>query len=907
MNEKQQQLTFEKGITNVPSDAVCSDNALAEEVGMIYYDGEHHVIQNPVQKGSSAFGGTLLFTHNLPDATKNYICETGSSSPYTLVYYHQDANGNIGSQQAFPSATGDIHVGGIVIVGGLGNASEHSSPLKKQQITAIGKTLIVAMDDGLRYYIWKGTAYKYMGDRIPVHKVEPFLVRDRNASRETKVVTSTVRYEEELSGNLDNLKIHEQEAWNSIVVGLYNKNKKHVCQKKRFCLPFFVRTALELFDGSYIHVTNPVLLFPSVKSNSGFRIKDSKDVICGTICSSLYYRGDFDFTEWSDIVKGVTVFISAPIEIYDTLIDQSDPEEYQVGEIVTDWLNADSAQSPSKYRALFYEGDPTSTTVLSVQRKLLAYREESDIVSEIKSTSLFYKLCDIGLRCDNKTEPMDGQFDTHTLENIVNQQQLKYDDYFSFCQLYPEFLYAYNGRLNMANVRRGFFEGFTYFMPRDVDTPRQLTYTVTIGTDNGDVTVTTSDTNRQEMGNWFFYPDPRAKSVTISDSSLSTELTLTEHPGLHGAYFFDGLPSNPENDNGGLIPSVGQRDEESVNSGGRNLSQTPITTPRTSGGTPATEPLNSYLLQSEVNNPWVFRDEGYHMVGDGNILAMSTQTVALSQGQFGQYPLVVFTDEGIWGLSVASTGIYAAAHPFSREVLSNPDSVVQTDGAIFFVSKKGLMRIIGSQVACVSSQLSGKMDAALLDGGTHLVPDNVGDSYPYFFEHCKVAYDYRDSLLWMFASIGHEDYALVYSIKNGTFAHHYFVHDDYEHICVDYPDTLLQDSHNNVYSLMKRGDINDDSTPYATSFITRPMKLENALALKSIMQMRHIHDLSDDATLQVKVFASNNLRNWAVLNSLGGSPWKYYRLKYQFTNLKATDTFAGTMLVTQERRNLKLR
>ena len=47
MNEKQQQLTFDKGITNVPSDILCSDNALEESVGMIYDNGEHRVIQKP--------------------------------------------------------------------------------------------------------------------------------------------------------------------------------------------------------------------------------------------------------------------------------------------------------------------------------------------------------------------------------------------------------------------------------------------------------------------------------------------------------------------------------------------------------------------------------------------------------------------------------------------------------------------------------------------------------------------------------------------------------------------------------------------------------------------------------------------------------------------------------------------
>ena len=60
-------------------------------------------------------------------------------------------------------------------------------------------------------------------------------------------------------------------------------------------------------------------------------------------------------------------------------------------------------------------------------------------------------------------------------------------------------------------------------------------------------------------------------------------------------------------------------------------------------------------------------------------------------------------------------------------------------------------------------------------------------------------------------------------------------------------------------------------------------------------------------TLTLRIFASNDLDHWVELASLRGVPWKYYRFRYDFATLKATDRFAGTMLVTQERRTDKLR
>jgi hypothetical protein len=64
-------------------------------------------------------------------------------------------------------------------------------------------------------------------------------------------------------------------------------------------------------------------------------------------------------------------------------------------------------------------------------------------------------------------------------------------------------------------------------------------------------------------------------------------------------------------------------------------------------------------------------------------------------------------------------------------------------------------------------------------------------------------------------------------------------------------------------------------------------------------------------TLALHIYASNNLDNtpdsWVELHSLRGTPWKYYKFKFNFANMKATDRFAGTMLITQERRTNKLR
>jgi hypothetical protein len=143
----------------------------------------------------------------------------------------------------------------------------------------------------------------------------------------------------------------------------------------------------------------------------------------------------------------------------------------------------------------------------------------------------------------------------------------------------------------------------------------------------------------------------------------------------------------------------------------------------------------------------------------------------------------------------------------------------------------------------------------------------------------------------------------VYNIKARVFAK-FAIDEKVVGVINNYPDYLIQ-TESKVLSLLNRPNINDDTDTYTGKIITRPMKLENALALKSIMQIRHV--LQMQGAMSLHIFASNNLDNWAELHSLRGTPWKYYRFQYDFSNLKATDRFAGTMLITQERRTNKLR
>ena len=709
-------------------------------------------------------------------------------------------------------------------------------------------------------------------------------------------------------------------------------------QNKRFLEPFYVRAALQMYDDSYVYITNPILLFPSVTGNTHMYYQNDGDVV-STQGAALFIKQTQDYSDYSDIIKDVVVFATRGVNIYNTSTDQileeieGDPNAASYDPTTINVGNAVSSNNLSRCIYRDFKGKLHTTEVLgittytSILYKCLKERGQSDILRDLEASSVFYKLCSIGTKRILTFTDIGSMMSDYVLENLEVQEYLEEDDYYSRCMIYPNTLYSYNGRLNIAGVKRGFFEGFQFFIALDNSSnssPYTYTVFVNIETDTGSFWVRHTFASGYSMqGIYFYYPDSRAKHVYIARGStgsctLICDQELKEHTGLNGAYYLKGLPTSSSfgEDTAPTSPIV-------IGTSTFTVSGTTYTY-----NNGATENLPNYIIQSIVDNPFIFPAEGYHRVGTGEIIAMSSNTVALSDGQFGQYPLLAFSKDGIWALSVADTGYYNAIHPLSREVCNNARSVTQTDGAVFFTSEKGLMVVVGSQVKCVSEQLSGRTDNYAATMFTRIRLGNMKS----FFRNCHIAYDYRDSLLWIFSNSAAANCCLIYSIKSGSFSKYGFA--TTLQPVNNYPDYLIQRySDGKVFSLLERPDINTDYSDgqnykqYSANMLTRPMKLENAMALKTIMQVRHISQFSPyeitaseevdgetqtttteyKAAITFRMFASNNLEDWVELSSLRGVPWKFYRFRLDFENLIATDRFAGTMLITQERRTDKLR
>lgn len=511
-------------------------------------------------------------------------------------------------------------------------------------------------------------------------------------------------------------------------------------------------------------------------------------------------------------------------------------------------------------------------------------KSDREIIDELMSKTQFYKLFAIN------TDEANGKLEyapivKHVVETLTEQEQLKTDDYYGWATMVAKKVYPYNNRLNMTGVKRKPFRGFNDFIPiaraeqpgmqgviqpfPDEQEHEIYTHIVANGMDAW-VKADGYYTALPEMiGSWIYYPDPNATEMLIidKDTGSAANIKLKVHPRLNGAYCFDKLP----------FPRITYDGFEDDNA-------RPVVDPN------AHETLDSNIYTSVVNNPFLFEASGDNTVGTGSILGIIANTEAISQGQFGQYPLMVFTSEGIYAMSVTNEGMYGSIHPISREVCLENSPLVPTDKLVYFASEKGLMAASGAEVACMSEQLKGR--SSMQDGG-----------FANYLKDCLIAYDYRDSLLRIYSKVYPWQY--IYNMKDKTFS---VVENGVKAKAVanDYPDNLIQDTDGNVYSLIGKPDINDDENAYSGSFVTRPLKLGGSLSLKSLRAIKNLVD-SDNGKVKLEILGSNDCKHWQKLSSIYGKPWKYFTFKYNITDFKATDSFAGSIVEIQTRREDKMR
>lgn len=396
-------------------------------------------------------------------------------------------------------------------------------------------------------------------------------------------------------------------------------------------------------------------------------------------------------------------------------------------------------------------------------------------------------------------------------------------------------------------------------------------------------------TSRSSNRRWFYINDYTAKEVIEHYPDGSKKMfRLKRHKLLNGAYHFGAASDYDKGEN-----KFNEQKGAYYISYGREI------------------------LVSAINNPTVVDEKnGRYALNCGDILGISTAAKALSQGQFGQFPLYIFATDGIWALSLDEEGRFVANQPVSRDVVTDPSTITQIDGGVVFATKQGLKLLSGSDVTLISKDLDGhNISEDLIKTHLQAFADKLGKDSPLVedtelfvnrAEHAKIAYDYAHHLLHVFPEGEHWHY--VYDFETAQWATQ-LLDASVKAIVPGYPLTTIQfnNAHDGSAEPLITYDTLVSHDKRIGYILTRQLVLGNALAKKMLIDLRTIGQKNtDDSIRRVAVLISNDGVKWATLTSLKKMSAKYYRFLVM-TYMEDNETLSGIVAQYVERFNNKLR
>lgn len=116
------------------------------------------------------------------------------------------------------------------------------------------------------------------------------------------------------------------------------------------------------------------------------------------------------------------------------------------------------------------------------------------------------------------------------------------------------------------------------------------------------------------------------------------------------------------------------------------------------------------VVVSSQNNPIFFSPENSYRIG-GNVRSVVPNSGEISDVQYGQYPLSVFTDNGVYAMQQGSGKIlYATVNKIAEDVIDDGCGALPTTYGISFISNGGVFLMVGRRCWRISAALDGPPD-----------------------------------------------------------------------------------------------------------------------------------------------------------------------------------------------------
>lgn len=929
------------GCTATPSDYDSPDGELAAVTNLIPEDNSLKPMLPPTGLFEVPAPHKVLYIHAPSTGVKHFIILDTDTN--TLKWLD---NSIVTEAQELPVSSEDVE-DNLTDLHTFTGADIYS-------VNGIGNTIVVLTSDGIHYLLWKGsdTGYKYLGTHFPELPISFGLQGEAvrgDLFRLEGLEASNFRLD--LSEN-DQVKATEQ------IMAKVNKfiadNSTNV---GKFMFPFVVRYAYRLYDQTLTMHSAPVVMYcadgnvPFVNAARRMGVSYStvgtyspnyitfiRDMRVYGISHSLDYKIEDSNTlemleEWSDIIKSVDVFISKPIYTHNqngkitnlcgkyigssTTDDKTSTSPYNdesnwqnnvnVSKTLCKHTNSDAGGNlqykrqgaSSIYQQTFVRSDgypdgevndfdvlagevdasyDQATVVMNAFKYgvPLPERSKTDVIEEIRNVSQFYLLKSI--RIDElATTRTKIDVPVDYLQSLVNREAMT-DDYDSHDKLIPKYSLAYNSRINLANINKAPYDKFNplalFQYCNDHIATVDADLFVYIKENGDDIVIKgqTAGVSGYGFFSYLFYPNVSAYKAVLKVGSSYYEYELKPHEMLNGAVAFASW------DNPATI--------------------TPATPPQE---TPAAERIYNVpnkVYTSEVNNPFLFTVKGINTVGTGTIVGVSVATKALSQGQFGQFPLYIFSTDGVWAMELNKEGNFVGCNPIPRDVCTAPESITQLDAYVNFATDRGIMMLEGSKSICISDEINN--DNTIQFSGQPITIE-LPEVLPFrqFLtqdEGCRMLYDYIHQRVILYNAAC--NYAYVYSLKDKKWG---MMENKLLYHLNAYPEALavIRENGQDILVNMSEEDVASLTDPVTgeingvqATLLTRPLKLDLPDGLKTVdtIIQRGMFDYADKTRAQKPVqqilYGSRDLYNWHLvwsskdqyLRGFRGTPYKYFRL-----------------------------
>lgn len=896
-----------RGISRTPSDRMTSDGGCSESLNAYLQDSEIAPVLMPddvtdiVGSDGKTYKAEKVFIHKT-SFYKNYVLYIKSNGNQLGAF--ED-----GEFRSFLTLDADEEV---------------------KDITAVGNTLIIASNKNLHYVLRREGTYRYLGESIPIPAVE-FQCTPADIEVEKGIVYLSLL----VSNRQNGLYSFNEEDWKkaiemvlydrpddllfrkadliSITNGIWNSISTRLQQYKnsRFlACPVFARYAVRLFDGSYIYQSVPCLLgsgydkLAEIKGKIQYTGDNTGESMIEITYPHPYVAKAFlrrwETEGWGDIIKSIDIFISQDVN----------------------YPNINSNIYSLKQEQSVTEGNVTTHTY-NIGFENGGVDDLKGMENELLSKNTFYKIASFPM--SNNSELVTGysigehifHLDGAKLAQLDRLPDYEQSDFL----ISPSLLYTFNNKIIAAGAERTIPRGYeflpstnikkeaaptTYAVAFYINASDGQSHKIVSHTYDGKTLFTGYKATAKEDGTpkeyysrpygIVFFPDNRCYKVEIwTTTGKVHSCDMKPHPFLNCSYGYWGLSKRIDE-----LPV--ERSNEDVSSfvEGENR----------------TENDSHRLYISEINNPFYFPISSRNVLS-ATVTGFATATTPLSEGQFGQYPLYVFTEEGVWVMETAADGSFVTSKPLSREVCSNPDSITPLDQAVVFVSKKGVMLLQGSQITELSPNMNGKhyaigYSAKTIIEGTeyHLLLPAATDQDPFmsFMKDAKIAYDYAGKRL-IFISTSNPGYQYVYKLDTNTW-HKITLGLNLQDPINSYPDCLVTGTDNNghtkIYDLSTHLDVADSGQDTAKILIaTRPFDLEEPDVYKTITDIR-VRGQYQKGSVKFILQGSYDGNNFYTINTLRGKSWKMFRLII-LANLSPTERISWVDVQSETRFTNKLR